>query len=300
MIIMLNREIKRHPEWIRSKLPTGSNVNFIDHHLGKRALHTVCEEAKCPNRAECWAAKTATIMILGDTCTRACKFCNVKTGNPQGLLDPEEPQKAAEMVRLMGLRYVVVTSVDRDDLPDHGAFHFANTVRVIQQENPETKIEVLIPDFGGDESRMDILGASNPFVVAQNVETVKRLTHPVRDRRASYETTLSALAYYKTHFPHIVTKSSIMLGLGETEDELLECFADLRAVGVDILTLGQYLQPSRNHLGVERFYHPDEFDRLKAKAYEAGFRFVAAGPFVRSSYKAADFLDFLNLNKESL
>lgn len=290
---MLNREIKRHPEWIRSKIPSGPQTNFVQNQLNQRSLHTVCEEARCPNKAECWALKTATVMILGDTCTRACKFCHVKTGNPGGVVDPAEPQKTAEMVRLMGLRYVVITSVDRDDLPDHGALHFAQTVLAIKEQNPETKIEVLIPDFGGVSERMDILAQSAPFVVAQNIETVRSLTHPVRDRRASYETTLSALQYYKNHYPQIVTKSSLMVGLGETHEELIETFHDLRKVGVDILTLGQYLQPSRNHLGVERFYHPDEFQKLKEEAYNVGFRFVAAGPFVRSSYRAADFLDFL-------
>lgn len=292
-VVMERRKQQRHPEWIRSIKPSGHEYSFIEKELKKKNLHTVCTEARCPNIGECWAAKTATIMILGDTCTRACKFCHVKTGNPHGLLDPNEPAKSAEMVKLMSLRYVVITSVDRDDLPDFGAGHFSSVITKIQEENPTTKIEVLIPDFNDVPEHMDTLAKSNPFVIAQNLETVDRLTKKVRDRRAGYEKTLNVLKYYKEHFPHIVTKSSLMVGLGETKQELITAFRDLRKVGVDILTLGQYLMPSKRHLSVERFYHPDEFKELKEIALNEGFQFVASGPFVRSSYKAGDFLDYL-------
>jgi len=262
--------------------------------LRERNLFTVCEEAKCPNLGECWDSKTATMMILGDTCTRACKFCNVKTGNPKGWLDLDEPKKASEMVSMMGLKYLVVTSVDRDDLDDFGASHFANVVSQIADDHPDVKVEVLIPDFGVVEEYMQILGNSNPFVIAQNLETVERLTHQVRDRRAGYGKTLNALKFYKNYYPSIATKSSLMVGLGETKEELVQAMFDLKEVGVNILTLGQYLRPTMAHLEVQRYYELDEFEHLKKLAYDIGFDFVASGPMVRSSYKAVDYLNFLN------
>ena len=226
-------------------------------------------------------------MILGDTCTRGCRFCQVKTGNPRGILDLSEIVHTVEMVGLMGLNYVVLTSVDRDDLADHGAGHFASVVRAVHAAHPNTKVETLVPDFGADVDRMRVLAASRPYVVAQNLETVRRLTHPVRDMRAGYATTLDCLAFYKSE--GLTTKTSLMVGLGETIDELSEALDDLRAVGTDIVTFGQYLQPTKHHLAVERYYSPEEFVELKRLAYRKGFRFVASGPLVRSSYRAGDF-----------
>jgi lipoic acid synthetase len=284
---------QRKPEWLKVKLPQGDDFKEIRDNLRAKGLATVCEEAKCPNISECWSARTATVMILGDTCTRACKFCHVKTGNPKGFLNHEEIENTSKMVRIMSLRYIVITSVDRDDLPDHGAGHFAAVVNRVHQDHPETKVEVLIPDFGGDEGRMHVLARSNPFVIAQNLETVERLTHPVRDPRAGYKKTINCLKFYKDNYPHIQTKTSLMVGLGETWHEIQQALEDLRKVGVDIVTFGQYLQPSKRHLSVERFYTPDEFNELKRMAQKLGFKFVASGPLVRSSYKASDFLDYV-------
>ena len=288
------KNLKGKPRYLKSKIPKGGNYNKVKKGLREKNLFTVCEEAKCPNLGECWDAKTATMMILGDTCTRACKFCHVKTGNPKRWLDLDEPKKASEMVEVMGLKYLVVTSVDRDDLADFGAGHFASVVNQIAKDHPEVKVEVLIPDFAAEEVHMHTLAKSNPFVIAQNVETVKRLTHPVRDRRASYEKTLTALKFYKENYPNIATKTSLMVGLGETKEELVETMMDLHKIGVNIITFGQYLRPTLAHLEVQKYYELDEFEHLKKIAYDIGFEFVASGPMVRSSYKAADYLDFLN------
>jgi lipoic acid synthetase len=288
---------QRKPEWLKVKLPQGEDFKEIRNNLREKGLATVCEEAKCPNISECWSARTATVMILGDTCTRACKFCHVKTGNPKGFINHEEIENTSKMVGLMSLRYIVITSVDRDDVADHGAGHFAAVVKRVHQDHPETKVEVLIPDFGVDQERMHTLAQSNPYVVAQNIETVKRLTHPVRDPRAGYDKTLSCLSFYKINYPHIQTKTSLMVGLGETWKEIQETLEDLRAIDVDIVTFGQYLQPSKRHLNVEKFYTPEEFEELKRMSLKMGFKFVASGPLVRSSYKAGDFLDYVE-NKE--
>ncbi len=284
---------QRKPEWLKVKLPQGDDFKDIRNNLREKGLSTVCEEAKCPNISECWSGRTATVMILGDTCTRACKFCHVKTGNPKGFVNHTEIENTSEMVKLMNLRYVVITSVDRDDLADHGAGHFAAVIKRVNQDHPETKVEVLIPDFAGDETRMHLLAEAKPFVIAQNIETVRRLTHPVRDIRAGYDKTLDCLKFYKTNYPTIQTKTSIMVGLGEIWAELQETLEDVRAAGVDIVTFGQYLQPSKRHLNVEKFYTPEEFAELKRMALKMGFKFVASGPLVRSSYKAADFLDYV-------
>jgi lipoyl synthase len=284
---------QRKPQWLKVNLPQGDNFKDLRQNLRDKGLATVCEEAKCPNISECWSARTATVMILGDTCTRACKFCHVKTGNPKGFVNPEEIINTSKMVGMMSLRYVVITSVDRDDLEDHGASHFAAVVRKVHEDHPDTKVEVLIPDFGAVEDRMHILGASNPYVIAQNLETVKRLTHPVRDPRAGYEKTLGCLRFYKENYPHIQTKTSLMVGFGESWEEIQEALEDIRKSGVDIVTFGQYLQPSKRHLDVKKFYTPEEFAELKRMAQKLGFKFVASGPLVRSSYKAADFLDYL-------
>jgi lipoyl synthase len=290
---------QRKPEWLKVPLPSGDDFSDIKQNLKSKGLATVCEEAKCPNISECWSARTATVMILGDTCTRACKFCHVKTGNPKGFVNPEEITNTSQMVSLMSLKYVVITSVDRDDLPDHGAGHFAAVIKKVRVDHPETKVEVLIPDFGGDDERMHTLAKAEPFVIAQNIETVRRLTHPVRDPRAGYEKTLSCLSFYKKNYPHIQTKTSLMVGLGETWTEIQTTLEDLRAIGVDIVTFGQYLQPSKRHLNVEKFYIPDEFNELKRMAYRLGFKFVASGPLVRSSYKAADFLEYAEVHHEN-
>ena len=294
----LNRKISiKKPEWVRSQLPGGEEFVEVKSNLRAKGLYTVCEEAKCPNLAECWSAKTATMMILGDVCTRACKFCNVKTGDPAGLVNSQEIENARKMVEVMDLNYLVLTSVDRDDLPDHGAGHFVAIVEEIARCYPEVKVEVLIPDFGGVEARMRRLAESQPFVIAQNIETVKRLTHPVRDRRAGYQKTLDVLKFYGEEYPEIATKSSLMLGLGETDQEIEETLLDLRKVGVKIATLGQYLQPSRRHLAVEKYYKPEEFERYKRMAESMGFEFVASGVMVRSSYKAKDYWDYLEAKK---
>lgn len=287
---------QRKPEWLKVRLPQGEDFKDIRNNMREKGLSTVCEEAKCPNISECWSARTATVMILGDTCTRACKFCHVKTGNPKGFLNSEEIDNTSKMVGLMSLRYIVITSVDRDDLPDYGAGHFAAVIKRVHQDHPDTKVEVLIPDFAGVQEHMHTLAEANPFVIAQNIETVKRLTHPVRDRRAGYEKTLDCLKFYKENYPHIQTKTSLMVGLGETWKEIQEALEDIRAVGVDIITFGQYLQPSKRHLNVERFYSPEEFEELKRMALKMGFKFVASGPLVRSSYKAGDFLDYVEAN----
>jgi len=287
---------KKKPEWLKVRLPSGEqlkNYTEIDRELKSKGLYTVCQEASCPNIGECWSSKTATMMILGDTCTRACKFCDVKTGNPKGFINLDEIEKASEMVSVMKLKYIVITSVDRDDLADFGASHFANVVKRIHRDHPDVIVEVLIPDFNGEAVHMHTLADSRPFVIAQNVETVKRLTHPVRDRRASYEMSLHCLDFYKKNYPQIATKTSLMVGLGETMDELIETMHDLRKIDCDIITFGQYLRPSDKHLHIQKYYSPEEFLFLKEKAYELGFKFVASGPMVRSSYKAQDYLDHL-------
>ncbi len=281
------------PRYLKAKIPKGGNYVKIKKSLRDKNLHTVCEEAKCPNLGECWESKTSTMMILGDTCTRACKFCNIKTGNPQQVVDHNEPNKASEMVKIMDLNYLVITSVDRDDLDDLGAGHFAAVVNQVNSDHEKVKVEVLIPDFQCIPEHMHTLAKSNPFVIAQNIETVKRLTHPVRDRRAGYDSTLEALKFYKENYPHIATKSSIMVGLGETKEELVEAMTDLRAAGVDIITFGQYLRPTLAHLEVQKYYELEEYDHLKKIAYDIGFEYVASGPLVRSSYKAADYLKFI-------
>jgi lipoic acid synthetase len=263
--------------------------------VNEHGLATVCEEAKCPNIGECWSAGTATIMLMGDVCTRACRFCSVNTGNPKGWLDPQEPQNTAEAVQLMGLKYVVLTSVNRDDLPDGGAGHYADVVRATKALNPETAVEALTPDFLGDRSAVETLLDSGIEVFAQNVETVERLTHPVRDPRAGYQQTLDVLAAGKAYRPGVVTKTSLMLGLGERDDEIQTCMDDLRQHDIDVLTLGQYLQPTQNHLPVERFVTPDEFDQYREWGLERGFLEVVSGVFVRSSYRAERVLEHNNV-----
>src|SRR6201996_7228268 len=241
-------ENPRKPHWLRAPLATGAAFGAVKSIVREHRLSTVCEEAKCPNIGECWNAGTATIMLMGAVCTRACRFCAVDTGNPRGWLDPEEPENVARSVELMRLKYVVLTSVDRDDLPDGGAAHYAAAVRAIKRLNPETAVEALTPDFAGVLQHVRTVIDSGLEVFAQNVETVERLTRPVRDPRAGYRQTLRVLQHAKRHKPGVLTKSSLMLGLGETGQEVEETLDDLRAVGVDIVTLGQYLRPTANHL----------------------------------------------------
>ncbi len=270
--------------------PAGENYTRLKGISKSLGLATVCEEAKCPNIGECWAGGTATFMLMGEVCTRGCRFCAVSTGNPNGWLDLEEPDKVAKTIQAAHWEYVVLTSVDRDDLPDGGAAHFAKTVTRIRDLNPDIIIEVLIPDFQGNEEPLKTLVASQPEVIAQNIETVERLTHPVRDRRAGYEQTMTLLKRVKEWSPQTYTKSSIMLGLGETDDEIHQTMTDLRAHGVDILTLGQYLQPTHKHLPVESFITPDAFKEWQRIAEEEyGFLYCASGPLVRSSYRAGEF-----------
>jgi len=281
----------RKPSWLRAKAPGGAGYSAVQGIVREHRLATVCEEAKCPNIGECWNAGTATIMLMGAVCTRACRFCAVDTGNPHGWLDPEEPRNAARTVELMKLRYVVLTSVDRDDLPDGGAAHYAACVRAIREHNPHTAVEALTPDFQGVLADVDTVVASGIDVFAQNVETVRRLTHPVRDPRAGYEQTLNVLGHAKRHYPRVLTKTSLMLGLGETDAELLQTMDELRGAGVDILTLGQYLRPTVNHLPVQRYVAPEEFDRYRQWALAGGFLECVSGPLVRSSYRAEQALE---------
>jgi lipoic acid synthetase len=278
--------IGRKPSWLRARLPSGGKYEQVKRNVKTHRLATVCEESKCPNIGECWTNGVATIMLMGDVCTRACRFCSVDTGNPRGWLDPEEPDNSAESVRLMDLKYVVLTSVDRDDLADGGAGHYADCVRAIKRVNPDTAVEALTPDFQGRLHDVEVVIDSGLDVFAQNVETVRRLTHPVRDPRAGYQQTLGVLAHAKRHRPAVLTKTSLMLGLGETFDEVVETMDDLRAIGVDILTFGQYLRPTVNHLPVDRFVPPEEFRRLREIGLEKGFLEVVSGPLVRSSYRA--------------
>ena len=274
------------PKWLKVANKITPQYKALKEQVKEHKLSTVCEEAKCPNISECWSHGTATIMLMGSVCTRACKFCAVDTGNPHGWLDVSEPENAAKSVQLMNLDYVVLTSVNRDDLPDGGAKHYADSIRAIKKASPRTKIEVLTPDFQGVEKDVALLLDSEVDVFAQNVETVERLTHPVRDNRAGYWQTINVLAFSKRYRPQTLTKSSLMLGLGETDDEIIQTMDDLRQARVDILTLGQYLQPTINHLPVARYVTPAEFKRLRDIGLDKGFFEVASGPMVRSSYRA--------------
>ena len=282
-------ETVRKPPWLKVRIPSGTDYNRLKDNFRGLKLHTVCEEARCPNLAECWQSGTATIMILGDVCTRGCRFCAVKTAKTGVRVDTDEPARVAEALARMNLRYVVITSVDRDDLEDGGAGIFASTIRETRRRCPELIIETLIPDFRGDIHALKKVVDAAPQVIGQNIETVKRLTRYARDRRSSYEQTLAVLANVKTLDPSIYTKSAILLGLGETAAEMLATMQDLRARDVDILTLGQYLQPTRKHVPVAEFLHPDRFRDYEQQGMQLGFRYVAAGPMVRSSYKAAEF-----------
>jgi lipoic acid synthetase len=281
----------RKPEWLTMRPPSGERFTEIKQSLRDRDLHTVCEEANCPNMGECWSGRdgpgTATFMLMGEQCSRGCNFCDVETGGMDPL-DEDEPEAVAEAVADIGLDYVVLTSVDRDDLPDQGAGHFADTIRAIKRRDPDVLVEALIPDFQGEEALVGRVIDAGPDVLAHNVETVQRLQWPVRDRRAGYEQSLSVLRQIATE-SDAYAKTSIMLGVGEYAHEVYQTLADLRAVGVDIVTLGQYLQPSRSHLEVAEYVHPDAFDTWRLVAEEElGFLYCASGPMVRSSYRAGE------------
>ncbi len=280
---------ERKPAWLRVRPPAGENYVHLKTLFRSLGLHTVCEEAHCPNVGECWGGGTATIMLMGDTCTRGCRFCAVKSGNPHGVLDLGEPEKVAMALAEMDLSYVVLTSVDRDDLPDGGAAHFAATVRAIKERRPDMLVEALIPDFQGDLEAVRRVVESGVDVLDHNVETVERLQGTVRDRRANYAQSLAVLRGAKAMREGLFTKSSIMLGLGETRDEILQTMRDLRAIDVDILTLGQYLRPNDWHLVVHEYVPPEFFDELRDIGESMGFAYVAAGPLVRSSYRAGEF-----------
>lgn len=279
----------KKPSWLKVPVPGGDRYNQIRSALRQKRLHTVCEEAHCPNIGECWGEGTATFMIMGDVCTRGCKFCAVKTSRKGSPLDAEEPQKVSKSIALMGLDYVVITSVNRDDLPDGGSVHFAKVIEEAKRDHPRLVIEVLTPDFQGIEEQIAAVASALPHVFSHNIETVRRLTPQVRDPRATYDQSLKVLQFVKEKFSSVYTKSSLMLGVGETDDEILKAFEDLKKAGVSFLTLGQYLQPSHNHLPVQEFVTPEKFDYLKNWGETFGFDYVAAGPLVRSSYRAGEF-----------
>ena len=281
----------RKPNWIRVKATFDPRYNAVKQQVKEKRLNTVCEEGMCPNISECWSNGTATFMLMGSVCTRACKFCSVDTGNPNGWLDHEEPKNTARAVSVMGLKYVVLTSVNRDDLPDGGAEHYAQTVKAIKASNPNTAVEALTPDFKGIYTSIETIVNSGIEVFAQNMETVERLTHPVRDIRAGYQQTLDVLAESKRINPNVLTKTSLILGLGETDDEIEKTMDDLIANNVDILTLGQYLRPTLNHLPIEKWVTPEEFNYYRDLGLKKGFLEVVSGPMVRSSYRAERVLE---------
>ena len=282
-------ELIRKPVWLRVRAPSGENYTKVKQSLRSLELHTVCEEASCPNISECWGTGTATIMIMGDICTRGCRFCAVTSGKPAALLDAGEPERVAKAIKEWGLRYVVITSVCRDDLEDGGAEHISKTIKAIKLQCPKIIVESLIPDFRGNVNSVKKVVNSQPGVISHNIETVIRLVPKVRDARASYEQSLLLLKKIKDMDSMIYTKSSIMLGLGETEEEIIQTIRDLRSVGVNILTMGQYLQPTPKHLPVIKYITPEKFNWLREIAEQMGFVYVAAGPLVRSSYRAAEF-----------
>ena len=289
---------EKKPSWIRVKASLDPKYKLVKNQVASKKLNTVCEEAMCPNISECWSSGTATFMLMGSVCTRACKFCSVDTGNPKGWLDQEEPLKTAKAVRTMGLKYVVLTSVNRDDLEDGGAEHYAQTVQAIKDLNPNTAVEALTPDFKGIKSSIDTIVNSGIEVFAQNLETVKRLTHPVRDPRAGYQQTLDVLYESKEINKEVLTKTSLILGLGETDEEIEQAMDDLIDHKVDILTLGQYLRPTLNHLPVERWVTPEEFEKYREIGISKGFLEVVSGPMVRSSYRAEQALQKNNAGIE--
>ncbi|MEO0026357.1 MAG: lipoyl synthase [candidate division WOR-3 bacterium] len=280
----------RKPEWLRFRLPAGPEFIRVNQVLQKYNLNTVCSSARCPNLAECWNRGTATVLLLGNTCTRHCRFCAVTTGNPHGQVDNSEPERVTDAILELGLKYVVLTSVDRDDLPDLGASIFTRTVQLLKKSNPGIAIEVLVPDFQGKRELIQQVLDAGPDVFAHNLETVERLTPAVRDRRANYRQSLSALQLAKRLAPAIRTKSGLMVGLGETEEEIIRTLADLKSAGCDIVIIGQYLQPDRRCLPVARYYTREELQKLSAHARTIGIPRTIAAPLARSSYLAEELL----------
>ncbi len=278
----------KKPPWIKFRIPSGAGYREVYDLLKSHNLATVCQEARCPNVTECWNRKSATIMILGKTCTRSCRFCAVTSGDPKGIIDPDEPSHVAEAIRTLGLRYVVITSVDRDDLPDQGSSLYAATVAEIKKINPHTRVEVLIPDFSGSAGSIRSVLDAKPDVVGHNVETVRRLTPGIRDRRSGYERSLGVLAVIKERAPQVLAKSGFMVGLGETDEEIEETLRDLADARTDIVTIGQYLQPCRDRAPVVRYCRPEEFESFKRIGLAMGIPHIVSGPLVRSSYRAAD------------
>jgi lipoic acid synthetase len=288
---MFRKDYLKKPDWLKVRIPSGSEYKSIYRILNKYNLSTVCQEARCPNIGECWNRKSATVMILGKVCTRACRFCAVATGNPKGHLDTNEPAHVAEVIKTLGLKYVVITSVDRDDLEDLGSGHYARTIYAIRKNSQSIRVEALIPDFGAAEPHLKRIVDSEPYVIGHNVETVKRLTPYIRDRRCGYEKSLDVLEKCKKLGKNILTKSGFMVGLGEENGEIVETLRDLENVGVDIVTIGQYLQPTRKHIPVQKYYEPKEFKEWKQIGQEIGLKYVISGPLVRSSYHAADVFE---------
>ena len=287
---MEKRKFQPKPNWIKVKAPAGEKYVEIKKTMADLKIATVCQEARCPNLGECWGGGTATIMLLGEVCTRGCRFCSVKTGNPKGVVDSMEPFKVADsLAHVSDLEYVVLTSVDRDDLDDLGATHFATTITQIKDRRKEMLVEVLTPDFNGKRELIELVVKAQPEVFGHNVETVRRLSPKVRDKRASYDQSLEVLRLVKDIDPTRFTKTSLMLGLGESDEEIRDTLRDLRAVGCDVVTFGQYLQATSLKLKVEEYLHPDIFDRWKVEAEKMGFLYVASGPLVRSSYRAGEF-----------
>ena len=288
-----------NPPWLTVRPPQGKNHDELKDLLKSLNLHTVCEEAHCPNIGECWGGRTATLMLMGDVCSRACRFCMVTPGKPQGVLDDLEPENVAFALSQIGLTYVVLTSVDRDDIPDGGASHFAKTIRLVKEQNPGTLVEVLIPDFQGDLGNLRTVVEARPDVIAHNVETTLSLSPRVRDPRANYWQSLSVLRNVKKLGRRIYTKSSIMVGLGETEEEVTQAMVHLRQADVDFLTVGQYLRPSARHLKVVEYVSPKQFERYKEIGTSLGFRYVASGPLVRSSYRAGELFIRTTIENDS-
>lgn len=297
-IKLFPKDAPKRPEWLKVRLPAGPRYTELKTMMRTMDLHTVCEEARCPNIGECWGHGTATFMILGDVCTRACRYCAVTSGKPH-TLDLGEPRRVAEAVRKMELRHAVVTSVDRDDLPDGGAELFAATIRLVHQLNPDCAVEVLTPDFQGDQSSLRTVMDAKPEIFNHNIETVRRVFPRVRPGRSKYEVSLDVLRRAKDMFPDGLTKSGLMVGLGETPDEVVQTMQDLRASRVDILTIGQYLQPTPKHTTIDRYYHPDEFAQLREEGLGLGFSHVESGPLVRSSYHAHEQSETLRARRHT-
>ncbi len=276
------------PDWLKVRAPGGENYRRLKQTLRQLDLYTVCEEARCPNVAECWASGTATVMLLGHTCTRGCRFCAVTTGNPRGAVDPREPEHVAKAIAGLGLRYVVLTMVDRDDLLDGGASHVGRAVVALKRHQPDLLVETLVGDFRGREDDIETLQAAVPDVFAHNIEVVRRLTPVIRDQRCDYDLSLEVLRVAKRFAPERMTKSSIMVGIGETDNEVFQTLEDLRGADVDVVTLGQYLRPTPKHAAVDRYVTPEQFTEYERRGLEMGFAYVASGPLVRSSYHAAE------------